>query len=263
MRLEFILLPLATTAMSINWDRLSHLIPKGAGVVDNAKANVAEIGYNGLSQMVSDALSNTRARIPDIDYRAVPKKSIDALEAGFVGVKQHDISQAVVKILGRGKDQVLAIDYGALGSELQDYIKAHPYQTTFHVVNGIVYFYPGVAWVPLVRSLGFSLNGPMALSLASKFQAALGNVPARHVFSFLQSAAMNGYGAAPVANAVRVSAVAAEAMLLWGGKGNKETCDVAVDEEGEVPESGDSRCECDGEGQKGASGEGGDIKSKL
>jgi hypothetical protein len=101
------------------------------------------------------------------------------------------------------------------------------------------------------------------VSLASKFQAILGSVPTRHVFSFLQSAAMNGYGAAPVANAVRVSAAAAEAMLFLGRKGNKETCDVMEEEEGEVAESGDSRCECDGGGRGGTSQEGDDIKSKL
>jgi hypothetical protein len=103
------------------------------------------------------------------------------------------------------------------------------------------------------------------VSLASKLQAMLGNVPTRHVFSFLQSAAMNGYGAAPVANAVRVSAAAAEAILFLGGKGNKETCNVTEDEEqeGEVAGSGDSRCECGSEGQGGALREGVDIKSKL
>jgi hypothetical protein len=162
MRLGLIFLTLATTAIGIDWDRLNHLKRKGAEAVDNAKAKVAEIDYHGLPQMAFNALSNARARVPDIDYRAVPKKSIDALEAGFVGVKQHDISQAIAKILGRGKDQVVAVDYNALGAELQDYIKAHPYQTAFHVVNGIVYFYPGVAWVPLVRLLGFSPSGPMA-----------------------------------------------------------------------------------------------------
>ena len=162
MRLEFIFLTLATTVIGIDWDRLNHLKQKGAEAVNNAKAKVVEIDYHGLTQMAFDALSNARARVPDIDYRAVPKKGIDALEAGFVGVRQHDIPQTIAKILGRGKDQVLAVDYNALGTELQDYIKAHPYQSAFHVVNGIVYFYPGVAWVPLVRLLGFSPNGPIA-----------------------------------------------------------------------------------------------------
>ena len=108
-----------------------------------------------------------------------------------------------------------------------------------------------------------NLDFLFTVSLASKLQAMLGNVPTRHVFSFLQSAAMNGYGAAPVANVVRVSAAAAEAMLFLGGKGNKETCDIMEGEEEEVTGSGDSRCECDGEGGGGASREGNDIKSKL
>jgi hypothetical protein len=76
---------------------------------------------------------------------------------------------------------------------------------------------------------------------------------------------MNGYGAARVANAVRVSAAAAEAMLFLGRKGNKETCDVMEEEEGGVAGSGDSRCECDGERRGGTSREGDDINlsSKL
>ncbi|KAI9776599.1 MAG: hypothetical protein M1839_009503 [Geoglossum umbratile] len=127
MRLEFIFLTLATTAISTDWDQLDRLKRKGAEAVDNAKAMVAEIDYHGLPQMAFDALSNARARVPEIDYRALPKKGIDALEAGFVGVRQHDISQAIAKIPGRGKDHVLAVDYSAHRAELQDYIKAHPY----------------------------------------------------------------------------------------------------------------------------------------
>ncbi|KAH0547756.1 hypothetical protein FGG08_000013 [Glutinoglossum americanum] len=136
MRLKLIFLILTTTAIGIDWDQLNHLRRKGTEGVDNAKANIAEIDYQGLSQMDFDALSNVRARVPDIDYRAVPKEGIDALGAGFVGVNQHvtgmDIPQTITKILGRGKDQVLTVDYNALGAKLQDSIKAHPYQTAFY-----------------------------------------------------------------------------------------------------------------------------------
>ena len=43
-------------------------------------------------------------------------------------------------------------------------------------------------------------------SLASLAQVKIGNVPACHIFSFLQSAAMGGYGVFPVETAVRIMA---------------------------------------------------------
>ena len=40
-------------------------------------------------------------------------------------------------------------------------------------------------------------------TFAAAWQARLGSVPTSCLFSYLQSAAMSGYGVAPVANAVR------------------------------------------------------------
>ena len=54
-------------------------------------------------------------------------------------------------------------------------------------------------------------------SLASLAQAMIGDIPARHIFSFLQSAAMGGYGVFPVETAVRGIAAAAIAGEFWSG----------------------------------------------
>jgi hypothetical protein len=42
-----------------------------------------------------------------------------------------------------------------------DWIAAHPYQTIFHVVNGVVLLTPAAATVPIFTALGFSAKGPI------------------------------------------------------------------------------------------------------
>jgi hypothetical protein len=44
--------------------------------------------------------------------------------------------------LSEAKDQLFAIEYSKLPKEVLDWIKEHPYQTAFHVVNGVVFFAP-------------------------------------------------------------------------------------------------------------------------
>ena len=43
---------------------------------------------------------------------------------------------------------------------LLDWIAAHPYQTVFHVVNGVVLLTPAAATVPFFSALGLSAGGP-------------------------------------------------------------------------------------------------------
>ena len=43
-----------------------------------------------------------------------------------------------------------------------DWIAAHPYQTAFQVVNGIIICTPAAATVPVLAALGFGTNGPIA-----------------------------------------------------------------------------------------------------
>lgn len=45
---------------------------------------------------------------------------------------------------------------------LLDWIAAHPYQTFFHVVNGVVLLTPAAATVPIFSALGLSAGGPVA-----------------------------------------------------------------------------------------------------
>jgi hypothetical protein len=43
-----------------------------------------------------------------------------------------------------------------------DWIAAHPYQTAFQVVNGMIICTPAAATVPVLAALGFGANGPIA-----------------------------------------------------------------------------------------------------
>jgi hypothetical protein len=48
-----------------------------------------------------------------------------------------------------------------------EWIAAHPYQTFFHVVNGVILVTPAAATVPIFSLLGFSSLGPVAGSARS------------------------------------------------------------------------------------------------
>ncbi|KAF2821362.1 hypothetical protein CC86DRAFT_459030 [Ophiobolus disseminans] len=102
-----------------------------------------------------------------------------------------------------------------------DWIAQHPYQTAFHVVNGVVLFTPAAITVPFFSALGFSAVGPAASSTASGVMGYFGVVPAGGVFATLQSAAMGGYGASVAAGAAQAGAVASSAAAWafgWAGK---------------------------------------------
>ncbi len=53
-------------------------------------------------------------------------------------------------------------DYAQLPSEVKTWIKDHPYQTAFYVVNGVVLFAPGLLAGPLLGALGWTSLGPRA-----------------------------------------------------------------------------------------------------
>lgn len=50
----------------------------------------------------------------------------------------------------------------SITEEIIAWIAEHPYQTIFHVLNGVVLFTPAAATVPILNALGFSASGPVA-----------------------------------------------------------------------------------------------------
>jgi hypothetical protein len=49
-----------------------------------------------------------------------------------------------------------------ISKAILDWITEHPYQTAFHVVNGVVLCTPAALTVPVFSALGFSSIGPVA-----------------------------------------------------------------------------------------------------
>jgi hypothetical protein len=123
---------------------------------------------------------------------------------------------------------------------LLDWIAAHPYQTVFHVVNGVVLLTPAAATVPFFSALGLSAGGPVGGtsspthsgtysefdadnilgSTAASIMSYFGYVPAGGIYATAQSAAMGGYGASIAAGAAQASAlVSSGAAWLFGRNG--------------------------------------------
>ncbi|OCL07334.1 hypothetical protein AOQ84DRAFT_250526, partial [Glonium stellatum] len=95
--------------------------------------------------------------------------------------------------------------------EVRDWILAHPYQTAFYVVGGVVFIAPGLVSTPLLHVLGWTSVGPRAASVASGIQSIFGAGPAGGVFATLESAAMGGYGVSAVDLSVRIGVAALQA----------------------------------------------------
>jgi hypothetical protein len=76
------------------------------------------------------------------------------------------LTQKGIEGLNYAKDQAVRLDYNHLFSEVSDRIKAHPYQTAFHVVNGVVFLAPGLVTGPILWGMGFGSLGPVAGELS-------------------------------------------------------------------------------------------------
>ncbi|KAJ9666695.1 hypothetical protein H2201_003099 [Coniosporium apollinis] len=117
------------------------------------------------------------------------------------------------------KDKLVAIKYEELPKQAKDYIrtyvKEHPYQTAFHIVNGVIYFTPATLTYPVLSLLGFTSHGPRAASVASGIMSVFGTGAARGVLATVQSAAMGGYGVGAVNGLTRAGSVLAGAAQLW------------------------------------------------
>ncbi|KAF7903458.1 uncharacterized protein EAF01_006507 [Botrytis porri] len=117
----------------------------------------------------------------------------------------------------KGEAKVFKMKWEDLPDNIKDWIKAHPYQTAFHVVSGVVFFAPAAASGPVLYLLGFGSMGPRAASFATFWHSKIGVVVAKSGFSFMQSAGMGGYAAAAVNTAVQASAaVSSLGAGFWG-----------------------------------------------
>lgn len=80
--------------------------------------------------------------------------------------KAQTLKDSTQTALGDLKGKLVAVDYEELPKQARDYIatyvKEHPYQTAFHIANGIVYFTPAALTSPVLSLLGFTSQGPRA-----------------------------------------------------------------------------------------------------
>jgi len=133
--------------------------------------------------------------------------------------------------LGRAHDKIYEIEWDHLPTELKHWISSHPYQTAFHIANGIVFFAPAASSGPVLWGLGFTAQGPRVGSIASSLQGMLGSIGVKSGFAYLQSAAMGGYGANAVNIGTRASAALASCGRMWNPKE-----DIVVDKKQTMPE---------------------------
>ncbi|EON66422.1 hypothetical protein W97_05519 [Coniosporium apollinis CBS 100218] len=175
-------------------------VPPSAHFLQTPIDHIANF-FKGFSAGTVKALSD----MPD---------SVDAIARSAQTLK--DSTQTA---LGDLKDKLVAVDYEELPKQARDYIatyiKEHPYQTAFHIANGIVYFTPAALTSPVLSLLGFTSQGPRAASVASGIMSTFGTGAARGVFATAQSAAMGGYGAGAVNGLTRAGSILAGAAQLW------------------------------------------------
>ncbi|ATZ55780.1 hypothetical protein BCIN_12g03410 [Botrytis cinerea B05.10] len=148
---------------------------------------------------------------------AFKKRDITLKETARTTYRQlpHEFRDEVEK----AHSKVYQIEWNKLAVDIQNWIKAHPYQTAFYVMNGIVFFAPAASSGPVLWTLGFSDKGPKAASFASMLQRKFGTVGAKGIFAHTQSAAMGGYGVTAVDMVTRLG-VAASSLLggMWGSR---------------------------------------------
>ncbi|KAH6676673.1 hypothetical protein B0J14DRAFT_434408, partial [Halenospora varia] len=86
-----------------------------------------------------------------------------------------------------------------LAEKTAKWLQEHPAQAAIIATSVVV---PGVISGPILSILGYGNTGVRAGSIAAGIQSHFGNVGARSLFAFLESAQMGGYGTAVINGAV-------------------------------------------------------------
>jgi hypothetical protein len=138
----------------------------------------------------------------------------------------HDFFEATKDKFGSTFPKLRELKWEDVPKGVKEYMKAHPYLTSFQILMLLITCIPGLVAAPVLGAMGFSSLGPVAgkqstvLSpdptstyadkeaggSAAAFQSANGATAA---FSALQSAAMGGYGVAIVNGVVQGVSVGA------------------------------------------------------
>ncbi|WRT68987.1 uncharacterized protein IL334_005969 [Kwoniella shivajii] len=177
----------------------------------------------------------------NIDWSIVPESTTSLLEhlpdkwVGEVAALNYTYIPATVKDYFEGQiteieSTLIWIDWNDLPCHVVEWVKEHPGEAAFLVMDIGLFIAPWVLTEPLLLVLGFSRFGPVARSAAAVAQKAIGKVKARDFFAHLQSAAMKGYGQIVVEHIVRAgTALAGLFKWLWGrNEGGGHSCPAAM-----------------------------------
>ncbi|KAK6431019.1 hypothetical protein LTR95_012824 [Oleoguttula sp. CCFEE 5521] len=159
---------------------------------------------------------------------------------GSMNASTDDVQAAI----DTNPEQARPRDMEDIPAAVLDYIKSHPKQTRFMVVNGDAIFAPGLIFGPSVTLSELGLAGVAADSAAADMQADTGAVKAGNLFAHVQSAAMGGYGVGLWGGVVKAVCLVAAWLcsLLRGGgptdgeKTGGEKDDTGADESEENAE---------------------------
>ncbi|KAI1759526.1 hypothetical protein GGR53DRAFT_140597 [Hypoxylon sp. FL1150] len=104
-----------------------------------------------------------------------------------------------------------------------EWVTENPGKAALYGFAGTAMTVPAVISGPALVATGFGGFGAVPASVASGYQAAIGNVAAGSVFATLQSAGMGGYGVAIVNGAVQAGgAIVGATTALMDFTKNKE-----------------------------------------
>ena len=147
---------------SIDYDKLSTDTQEKFREVQDG---VLTIDYNKLSTDVQEKLREVQEGVLAIDYNKLStnlQEKLREVQDGVLVIDYDKLSTDLQEKFREAQDGVLAIDYKHLPTDVTDWIIAHPYQTAFHVVGGVVFFAPGLVSTPLLGALGWTSVGPRA-----------------------------------------------------------------------------------------------------
>ncbi|KAF4616223.1 hypothetical protein G7Y89_g15183 [Cudoniella acicularis] len=124
------------------------------------------------------------------------------IEVTMTAVDDFDkktLRPALGNALGPALDQMgIREEVEEFSGKAADWVKENPGSAAMIVTGFFPSFVPGVVSAPFLWALGYGGNGVRAASIASELQSKVGIVGAKSAFAYLQSAGMNGYGAAAV-----------------------------------------------------------------
>ncbi|KAI5866806.1 hypothetical protein GGS23DRAFT_289985 [Durotheca rogersii] len=215
--------------------QLSDLLASTGSALDNAA--------KGASRMLSQAGKDVKATFEQADLgdgSRPPDGGAWGPENPLPDVLANPRAHLSVALADAGG----AIDSALQGAsawadKANENMREDPGRTILHAAGDAakvaVIVAPGMFWGPVFRALGFGVTGVAAGTAAARAQVGFGGfIPAKSAFSYFQSAATGGYGAAVMDQVVRATVVTVEIVSRLGKRalaGEKEKDEDKIEED--------------------------------